>query len=120
MTESQLQVALLLAASRELQDLRLFRRNVGVARIEGRAVRFAIAGQCDLYALVRGGGHLEVELKAAGGRLSPEQESWQNWCIAWSIPHIVLKAEKGETVEQTVGRWCAELKEEIGRAGGST
>ena len=118
--ESALQVALFLTAPKELPSIRLFRRNVGGARIRGQVVKFGVAGQADLYALVRGGGHIEVELKAVAGRLSPEQESWRNWCVAWGIPHVVLQAGKGESVEQTVGRWCAELKEEIGRAGGST
>lgn len=110
--ESALQTALLLAAPRALPGLRLFRRNVGTARIRGAVVQFAIAGQCDLYGLVRGGRHIEVELKAAGAprALPPDQESWANWCVAWGIPHVVLRAQKDESDEQTVARWCEELR----------
>lgn len=117
--ESSLQVALLLAAPRELPDLRLFRRNIGAVRFMGgqptsskRAVQFGIAGQSDLYALVRGGMHIEIELKAASApkRPPPDQEAWANWCKSWGVPHIVLRGEKEETVEQTVKRWCNELR----------
>jgi hypothetical protein len=85
--------------------------NVGAARAlhGGHVVQYGIAGQCDLYGLVRGGHHIECELKSARGVLNPEQESWMNWCIAWGVPHLVLKAVKGESIDQTVSRWCEEL-----------
>jgi hypothetical protein len=107
--ESQLQAVLLLVAPKRFPTLRLFRRNVGAAKMHGVTVRFAIPGQCDLYGITRNGGHLEVELKAAGKRLSPDQRAWAAWCAEWEVPHIVLIAEKEETVEQTVERWCREL-----------
>ena len=115
MGETTLQLALLLAAPRALPNLRLYRRNVGSARAlrTGQVVQYGLEGQADLYALVRGGRHVEIELKAARGVLSPAQESWRNWCIAWGIPHVVLKAENGETVEQTVKRWCDELAHQL-------
>lgn len=111
--ETTLQTALLLAAPRELPDLRLYRRNVGAARMRGRAVvKFAIAGQCDLYGISRGGRHYEIELKAASApsRLPPDQESWASWCIAWGVPHIVLRAHHDEPDDKTVARWCEELR----------
>lgn len=110
--ESQLQAQLLLAAPSAIPNLRLFRRNVGVARMRGAVVQFAIAGQSDLYGLVRGGRHIEVELKAASAprNLPADQESWANWCVAWGIPHVVLRASKDESDEQTVARWCEELR----------
>jgi hypothetical protein len=73
-------------------------------------VRFAIPGQCDLYGITRGGRHIEVELKSLKKPLSPEQRAWAAWCKEWDVPHAVLRSEKGETVEQTVSRWCEELK----------
>jgi len=114
--ESKLQTALLLAAPRELPDLRLFRRNVGSGQFvdyagHGRVVQFGIAGQADLYTIARGGMHTEVELKSATGTLSTEQKKWADFCHAWGVPHIVLKAKKDETVEETVRRWCTELRE---------
>jgi len=109
--ESQLQVALLLAAPERFPSLRLFRRNVGAAKMHGVTVRFAIPGQCDLYGILRGGrGHLEIELKGVGKSLSPVQKEWAAWCTEWRVPHIVLTAAKGETVEETVDRWCGELE----------
>lgn len=109
--ESTLQSALLLAAPRELPNVRFFRRNVGVAKMRGTTVSFAVPGQCDLYGYLRLTGRVvEVELKSATGTLGPEQRDWRDWCEKWGIPHIVLKAKKDETVEQTVKRWCEELK----------
>jgi len=110
MGESTIQDAFLLAAPRLLPSVRLFRRNVGVAQLTGgHVVRFGIKGQCDVYGLVRGGGHLEVELKSKTGRLSPEQQAWAKFCRSWGVPHVVLWPLAGESVEQTVARWCAEL-----------
>ena len=112
--ESTLQSALLLAAPSELPNVRFFRRNVGVAKMRGATVSFAVAGQCDLYGLVKGGRALEVELKSATGTLEPDQRDWRDWCLTWGVPHIVLKAKKDETVEQTVSRWIVELRALIG------
>ena len=108
--ESTLKVALLLDAPRLLPNLRLFQRNVGAARFKSRVVKFAVAGQADLYGYWRGGRSLEIELKAAKGVMSPEQLGWEAWCHAWSVPHIVLRELAGETGESTVKRWCAELQ----------
>lgn len=109
-TESQLQVALLLAAPARLPSLRLFRRNVVAVRIEERTVRAGIKGQCDLYGYVRGGRIIEIELKSATRRSTPEQVVWAEWCKAWGVPHLLLRAAKDETVENTVNRWCFELE----------
>ncbi len=112
MTEAALQASLLLSAPTEVPELRLFRRNIGAARMRGgQVVKFASAGQCDLYGIVRGGRHLEIEIKAAGGRLSVEQVMWQQWCSTWGVPHVVLRAERGETVEETVTRWCGQIRD---------
>lgn len=110
MTESVLQANLLLEAPKRLPNLRLFRRNVVKVRIEDRTVRAGIKGQCDLYGYVRGGRTIEVELKGVGKYLSPEQKAWQAWCEEWRVPHVVLRAARGETVEETVGRWCDEIR----------
>lgn len=48
-------------------------------------------GVPDLFA-VANGHHLEIELKAPGGRLSPMQEKFKWRCEAqWHIPHCVPK-----------------------------
>ena len=110
--ESTLQTALLLALPARLPDVRFFRRNVGAAKMHGVAVvKFGIKGQCDLYGITRGGTmHLEVELKNVGEKLNPDQKAWAAWCTEWKVPHIVLTAAKGETVEETVERWVRELE----------
>lgn len=113
--ESQLQVKLLIEAPTRLPALRLFRRNVGAAKMHGNfVVQFGIKGQCDLYGLTRGGRHVEVELKSSKKYLSSEQKAWQAWCAEWEVPHVVLKAKEGETVDQTVSRWCLELEGMLG------
>lgn len=107
--ESQLQARLLLVAPERLPDLRLFRRNVGTVNMYGRKVHFAIAGQCDLYGIFRGGKHIEIELKGVKTPVSQEQMIWSSWCVEWGVTHVFLRAKKDETVEQTVERWCQEL-----------
>ncbi len=111
MSESVLQAKLLLEAPKRIPHLRLFRRNVVVARMENRTVRAGIKGQCDLYGYFRGSIAVEVELKAAGKSSSPEQRAWAEWCKEWRVIHAVLRAQKGESDEQTIDRWCAELAE---------
>lgn len=111
--ESTLQVALLLALPARLPSVRFFRRNVGAAKFRGATVRFAIKGQCDLYGYVRGGRTIEVELKAPGKRLEPDQKTWAAWCKEWGVPHIVLTGRDEETVEETVERWIVELTAEL-------
>lgn len=104
MKESALQSQLLLRAPIELPDLRLFRRNVGVARAaSGNMIRFGIKGQPDLYGLWRGGGFVEVELKSKNGRLRPEQAAYAAWCASWGVRHIVL-------VESSIEDWIAALR----------
>lgn len=112
--ESQLQTALLLAAPARLPWLRLFRRNIGEARMRGGyTVSFGLPGQCDFYGYVRGGrAPIEIELKAAGKKIKPgsDQDKWRSWCLEWGVPHVVLTGRKEETVEETVERWIGELR----------
>jgi hypothetical protein len=111
--ESQLQTALLLAAPACLPGLRLFRRNIGEAKLRGGyTVSFGIAGQCDLYGYMRSGRVIEIELKAYRKKIVPgsAQDKWRSWCLEWGVQHTVLTGAKGETVDETVGRWCMELE----------
>ena len=71
-----------------------------------RRVHYGIKGQCDLFGLVRGGQHIELELKSKNGRLSPEQAAWRDWCLSYEVPWVMLQAERGEADEATVERWC--------------
>lgn len=109
--ESELQAALLLAAPHAIPHLRLFRRNVGVARFGEHKVKFGIKGQSDIYGVFRGGQIIELELKAADGRLSKEQIAWREFCLVWGIPHLVLRALDQESKTDTVTRWLREIRE---------
>lgn len=116
--ERDLKSTLLLAAPRELPNLRLFTRQVMRVRLlePDRTIPVGIRGQCDLYGLCRGGLHIELELKTATGRLTPPQTAWQAFCLEWQIPHLVLQARSGESVEETVKRWCGEIQDRLAEA----
>lgn len=58
-------------------DLRLWRANVGVARVGKRVVRFGIVGQADLSGILPGGVRLEIECKSATGEQRKEQRWFQ-------------------------------------------
>ncbi len=109
MSESTLQAILLLEAPKHLPDLRLFRRNVLVMKVEGRTVRAGIKGQCDLYGYFKGGQSIEIELKSATKPSTPEQKTWAAWCAEWGVLHLLLRARADETAQATVARWCAEI-----------
>ena len=57
--------------------LRLWRANVGVARIGFRVVRFGIPGQADLTGILPDGRRIEVEAKSENGRQTEEQRNYQ-------------------------------------------
>lgn len=108
-SETSLQRILLLRAPERLPELRLFRRNVVAVQVGGRGVRAGIAGQSDLYGYVRGGHVIEVEVKGVRTPVTPEQRAWAAWCEEWRIPHLMLRAKRGEAPDETVERWCQEL-----------
>ena len=106
----ELQPALLLLAPQRIPDLRLFRRNILKVSIGARKIRAGIKGQADLYGFWRGGVAIELELKSARGHLNEDQRKWARFCEAWGVQYLVLKAEKNESVEGTVERWCREIE----------
>jgi hypothetical protein len=75
-TEKELQNAILRAFG-TLPALRLWRANVGVARLGRRVVRFGIPGQGDLTGILPDGRRVEIEVKAAAGRQTSAQRSFQ-------------------------------------------
>ena len=107
--ETQLQRMLLAAVPYKLPWLRLYRRMVGQAEVRGAQVRFGVKGQCDLYGFTRGGRHVEIELKSVSGRMSPEQCAWRDSLVGWNVAWFCLSARVGETDEEVVARWLAEL-----------
>lgn len=108
--ESELQARLLGAIPSRIPSLRLFRRMVGAAEVRGATVSFGVKGQADLHGYWQGGRGIEVELKAAGGRLSEEQKRWRSFCERWGVEHRVLTARADETAEETIERWLSELQ----------
>jgi len=79
-TEKEVQNAILRTFGTR-PDMRLWRANVGVARIgggpAGRVVRFGIPGQADLTGILPGGVRLEIEVKGPTGRQSEDQRNFQ-------------------------------------------
>lgn len=98
------------SAALALPHVRLFRREILRAVIQGRRVRAGIVGQADLWGVVQGGLHLELEIKALGGALSHEQILWRDWCLRSRVPWALLEPREGETPEATVERWVDEVR----------
>jgi len=94
-----------------LPDVRVFRRNIiNVETVHGFRARNGVKGQADAYAIVRGGRCVEIETKAARGVLQQAQRNWRAFCASFGVPHLVLRAAKGEEPSATVGRCIAELQ----------
>lgn len=94
--------------------VRVFQRPIVNATATARGktwhLRAGITGQADAYAIVRGGGHVEIETKSARGQMRVAQLEWATFCRGFGIPHIVLRVGKGELPAATVLRWIAELR----------
>ena len=111
LTETQLLYKMLEAAPFALPGMRIFRRNiVNVETKGGWRARAGIKGQSDAYAICRGGRIIEIETKARTGRLSREQKAWRDFCLEWEIPYLTLIEKKGESPDETVLRWLAEIR----------
>jgi hypothetical protein len=102
--------ALMARCAVELPHVRLFRRNTGMIPVDDRMFRAGIPGQCDLYALAKGGRHFEIECKRFG-RLSEAQERWRAWCFGWGVPWLLLEVRRTEQPAETVTRWVREVSE---------
>jgi hypothetical protein len=102
-TESQLQDAIRLAIG-QVPGLCLWRNNQGVAEIRGYKVRFGVAnpGGGDLVGWYRGR-WVEVEIKTAAGRQSPEQRQREQLVRNAGGLYIVLRS-----VDEAI-LWAASL-----------
>lgn len=112
MNETDLLHLFMLRAPLAVADLwRVERRNIiNVQSTYGARVRNGIKGQADAFALFRGGCHVEIETKAARGILEDAQRRWRSACLANRVPHLVLRAARQESPEDTVTRWIDELR----------
>jgi hypothetical protein len=91
MTEKQTQNAILRAFG-TLPGLRLWRTNVGVARMGQRVVSFGIRGQADLTGIVPDGRRLEIEVKTATGRQTAEQKAFQDMIERFHGVYILARS----------------------------
>ena len=115
-TENELRDAFVAMVPFQLPDVRVFVRTIlNVEAKGGWRARAGIPGQCDLYAVRKGGLHIEIECKAAKHKWYRAQIAWREFCQEWSIPYLVLRALPGEHPHTTVGRWIGLLREEVAR-----
>lgn len=113
MSETDLVKLFSYEAVRRDPSLRIFRRNIVAARTAaGTFVRAGIKGQADVYGFLSGSPAVpfELEAKAHAGRPTEEQIAWANFCRRMGIPHLFLRAHKGERPTATVNRWIDELQ----------
>ncbi len=91
------------------RDMRLWRANVGVARIGGprgaggRIVRFGLPGQADLTGILPGGLRLEIEVKGAAGRQTEEQRAFQRMIERFGGVYVLARSV--EDVWQAIGSY---------------
>jgi len=113
-TEGQLLKSFLEAVPYRIPGCLVFERPIVNARATaaGRTwhVRSGVPGMADAYCVAPGGKHVEIEGKSARGQLRDAQIAWQKRCAELEIPHLVLRARKGEAPSDTVSRWCDELR----------
>lgn len=89
--------------------MRLWRANVGVARIGGprsaggRIVRFGLPGQADLTGILPGGVRLEIEAKGAAGRQTEEQHAFQRMIERFGGVYVLARSV--EDVWQAIGSY---------------
>ncbi len=114
MNETELLIEFMAQAAIALPHVRVFRRTIVNATVErgGRSfhAKAGIKGQADAYAIVTGGGHVEIETKAAKGSMRQEQEAWRAQMLFMRVPHLILRALPREHPATTVERWIAELR----------
>lgn len=114
MNELELMRAFMAEVPCALPDVRVFRREIVNATVSKGGRHFhmkaGIKGQADLFAYVRGGRVVELEMKAAKGRMLDEQKAWREFCASWGVPHLVLRAKTGEHPATTIERWIGELR----------
>lgn len=114
MNETETLLKFIAAVPGALPHVRVFRRNIINAPVERGGRHFhakaGIKGQADAYAIVEGGGHVEIETKAAKGRMLDEQLAWRAQMLVMRVPHLVLRILPNEHPDATVERWLAELR----------
>ncbi len=107
MKEKQIQNAILRTFGTR-PDMRLWRANVGLARIggmgpHGRVVRFGLSGQADLTGILPNGLRLEIEVKSEFGRQTPEQRDYRHMIERFGGVYVLARSV--EDVWQAIGEY---------------
>lgn len=102
-TEKQLQHEILRVFGTR-PDLRIWRANVGVARIGRRVVRFGVPGQADITGILPNGRRLEIEVKAPGGRQSEDQVNFQRMIERFGGLYVLARSL--EDVRKAIEHAC--------------
>jgi len=103
MSEKQLQHDILHAFGTR-PDLRVWRANVGVARIGRRVVRFGVPGQADITGILPNGRRLEIEVKAPTGRQSEDQANFQRMIERFGGLYVLARSV--EDVQKAIANDC--------------
>jgi hypothetical protein len=92
-SESDLVASILLTFGAR-HDLKLWRANVLVAKDKtGRVLRAGVTGQADISGILAPSGRrVEVEVKTATGRQSPDQKRWQTMIEAHGGIYILARS----------------------------
>ncbi|MBP9032293.1 MAG: hypothetical protein KBG29_00270 [Pseudomonadales bacterium] len=91
------------------RDMRLWRANVGVARIGdsrragGRIVRFGLPGQADLTGILPNGVRLEIEVKGPDGQQTEEQRAYQRMVERFGGVYVLARSV--QDVWQAIGSY---------------
>lgn len=56
----------------------VYRQNVGVSQRGDHVIRFGQPGEADLWGILPGGIHVEIEVKSPDGKQSDDQRRWES------------------------------------------
>ena len=75
-----------------IPGLRIWRANVGSARLNGRRVTFGVVGQADLTGILPDGRRLEIEVKSPTGVQSDDQKNYQKMIERYNGVYILARS----------------------------
>lgn len=94
----------------QILPVRLFRRQIMLAKSDdGRVMKAGVKGQADIWGFTLEGRHIEIEAKAASGRLTPDQAAWRAFCETTGVVYMLAQAERDERPDTTCTRWVNQL-----------
>lgn len=87
-------VKAILAALGRDPRIRIWRNNTGAFKdVTGRLVRYGLPGSADITGILRRGGRrLEIEVKTATGRQSPQQQAFQRMVETYGGVYILARS----------------------------